>query len=307
MSTFDELSSTVQRLSAATAPAVVSIGRHGRGTGFVVAPGKVLTNAHNLRDRTTSVRFADGRTVQASVAGSNTSADLVVLDVDTADLEPLSWSDAEPSLGEVVFAVSAGRGQLRTTWGQVSAVRQSFPGPRGRTVSGAFEHTAPAAAGSSGAPVLDAQGRVIGINTHRPQQGFYLAELADADLRASVAEMAGGRVYEPLTLGVALMPGEVAARLRQAVGLPDRAGLLVRAVVPGSPAEAAGIRAGDLLVRAGETSLVSHRELFAVLAGLAPDAELPIALVRGSEELTVTVAFGAPADQGPQDAPVDAE
>ena len=63
-----------------------------RDPGFVVAPGKVLTNAHNLRDDTTEVAFADGRTVQGAVAGSDVDGDLVVLDVDTGDVAPLEWA-----------------------------------------------------------------------------------------------------------------------------------------------------------------------------------------------------------------------
>ncbi len=70
MTALEELTELVRRATADVGPAVVSIGRDGRGTGFVVAPGRVVTNAHNLRDRSTSVRFADGRTAQGTVTGS---------------------------------------------------------------------------------------------------------------------------------------------------------------------------------------------------------------------------------------------
>jgi S1-C subfamily serine protease len=291
MSVLDDLSGLVRDAVTSVGPSVVSIGRDGRGTGFVVTPGRVVTNAHNLRDRTTSVRFADGRTVQGSVAGSDIDGDLVVLDVDTADVPALSWSDKSVGEGDVVVAVTAGRQRLRATWGQVTGADRGFRGPRGRRIAGAIEHTAPAAAGSSGAPVLDRDGKVVAINTHRIDHGFYLARVADAELRDRIAAMGEGRRYERAKLGVALAPPQVAAKLRRAVGLPERDGLLVRGVVADSPAAAAGIKEGDLLVRAGDHDLATADDLFALLADVAPGSELSIALVRGSDELTVTAAW----------------
>jgi serine protease Do len=257
----------------------------------VVSPGRVVTNAHNLRDRTTSVRFADGRTVQGSVAGSDIDGDLVVLDVDTGDVPALSWSDTSVGEGDVVVAVTAGRQRLRATWGQVTGADRGFRGPRGRRIAGAIEHTAPAAAGSSGAPVLDPDGKVVAINTHRIDHGFYLARVADAELRDRIAAMGEGRRYERAELGVALAPPQVAAKLRRAVGLPERDGLLVRGVVADSPAAGAGIKEGDLLVRAGDHDLATADDLFAVLADVAPGSELSITLLRGSDEVTVTAAW----------------
>jgi S1-C subfamily serine protease len=291
MSVLDDLSGLVRDAVTSVGPSVVSIGRDGRGTGFVVTPGRVVTNAHNLRDRTTSVRFADGRTVQGSVAGSDIDGDLVVLDVDTADVPALSWSDKSVGEGDVVVAVTAGRQRLRATWGQVTGADRGFRGPRGRRIAGAIEHTAPAAAGSSGAPVLDRDGKVVAINTHRIDHGFYLARVADAELRERIAAMGEGRRYERAKLGVALAPPQVAAKLRRAVGLPERDGLLVRGVVADSPAAGAGIKEGDLLVRAGDHDLATADDLFAVLADVAPGSELSITLVRGSDELTVTAAW----------------
>jgi S1-C subfamily serine protease len=293
MSAIDELTTLVRTTLEATAQSVVSIGRGGRGSGFVVAPGRVVTNAHNLRDRTTSVRFADGRTVQGAVAGSDVDGDLVVLEVDTGDAPALPWSDEPVAAGDVVVAVTAGRQRLRATWGQVTGAERGFRGPRGRSIAGALEHTAPSPAGSSGAPILDRSGKVSGINTHRVEHGFYLARAADAELRQRISAMSEGRTYERAQLGVALAPPHVAARLRRSVGLPERDGLLVRGVVDGSPAAAAGIREGDLLVRASDRDLATADDLFAVLAEVAPGGELAITLVRGTDELTLTVTFAS--------------
>ena len=89
MSATTELSELVRTAFAAASPSVVGVGRHGRGSGFVVAPGRVVTNAHNLRDRTTEIRFLDGRVEQAAVMGSDVDGDLVVLEVDTGSAAAL--------------------------------------------------------------------------------------------------------------------------------------------------------------------------------------------------------------------------
>jgi serine protease Do len=288
---FEEVSELVRSASAATGASVVSIGRHGRGTGFVVAPGKVLTCAHNLRDRTTAVRFVDGRTAQGAVSGSDVDGDLVVLDVDTGELPALPWAAGPVRPGDPVVSVGAGGHHLRATWGQVSGADRGFRGPRGRSISGAVEHTAPCAAGSSGGPIVDAAGGVVGINTHRLDYGFYLARAADERLQATVAALVSGQRIGRLELGVALAPAPLASRLRGAVGLPERDGLLVRAVVDGSVADAAGIRKGDLLVRAGERDLVTADDLFAALAEVQPGGTFPVTLVRGADEHTVVATF----------------
>ena len=293
MTTIDDLRDVVREATERSSAAVVGIGRHGRGTGFVVAANRVLTNAHNLRDRTTEVRFADGRSAQGEVTGSDVDGDLVVLDVDTADVAPLEWSDDPATAGDVVVAVTAGRGQRRVTWGQVTRSDAGFRGPRGRRIAGAVEHTAPCAAGSSGAPVLDRSGRAVAVNTHRLEHGFYLARAADEELRQHVAAMTDGRTFERVTLGVALAPPAVAARLRRSVGLPERDGLLVRGVVDGSPAAAAAIQEGDLLVRAADQDLARADDLFTVLGGVTDGDSLAITLVRGADEQTVTVEFPA--------------
>lgn len=275
----------------AVGPAVVAIGRHGRGTGFVVGEGRVLTNAHNLRDRTTEVGFAGGRRVQGALLGSDVDGDLVVLDVDTAEVPALAWATDPVTTGDTVLAVSAGQHLVRVTWGQVTGSEQGFRGPRGRPVHGAIEHTAPAARGSSGAPLLNRAGQVVGVNTHRLEHGFYLARAADAALRDAVAVMQEGHRIEPVRLGVALAPNAVARRLRRAVGLTDRDGLLVRTVVEGSPAEAAGISVGDLLVAAAGRPLVAPDDVFTALEGLRPGDDLSVDVVRGEAESTLTVSF----------------
>ena len=273
----------------------VSIGRDGRGAGVVVAAGKVLTNAHNLRDRTTQVTFADGRIAQASLAGADVEGDLVVVDVDTADVTPIAWSDRQPAVGSVVFAASRGRSGGRISFGIVSATGRSFRGPRGRVIHGSIEHTAPLARGSSGGPLVDRDGKLIGINTSRLGQGFYLAISADESLRDRVEGLSAGRSTSRPVLGVALAPSHVARRLRASVGLEPLDGLLVRGVEEGSAADRAGIRQGDLLVAAAGSPLTAPDDLFVVLDGHDPAEGLELSLVRGAEDVLVAVTFNEPA------------
>lgn len=279
-------------------PTTVAIGRSGRGSGVVVAPGRVLTNAHNLRDRTTQVVFGDGRRVQAAVSGADPHGDLVVLEVDTGDVEPVEWSPDTPRVGTVVFAVARGLRGTRLGFGLTSGTDRPFRGPRGRRIPAGLEHSAPLARGSSGGPLVDRAGRLVGINTHRLGGGFYVAQPADAALRERVDRMGAGERIERPSLGVAVAPPEVARRLRAAVGLAERTGLLVRSVDDDSPASRAGVQVGDLLVRAGERDLVSVDTLFDVLDAHDVATPLELSAVRGADEVTLTVGFdpSAPSD-----------
>lgn len=289
----DALRTAARGAADRAAPSVVRIGQHGgRGCGVVVDAGHVLTNAHNLRDRTTEVRFADGRRVQGEVTAVDVDGDVAVLAVDTGDTPPLPWADALPDAGSIVFAVSrAGDGGLRLSFGMVSGVERAFRGPRGRQVSGSLEHTAPLARGSSGSPLVDHDGHLVGLNTARLGEGFYLARPADADLRARVEALAAGDAPRTLVLGVGLATAAVAAKLRASVGLPDRPGLLVRTVVEGGVAERAGVQVGDLLVAAGDQSLTTVDDLHRALDAVGASDELVLHLVRGADELSVTAAF----------------
>ncbi len=262
MSLLSELSDGARAALATAGPSTVSIGRHGRGAGVVVAQDRVLTNAHNLRDRTTQVTFADGRAEQGRVVGSDLDHDVVVLDVDTADVPALPWAEATAAVGDVVFAVGHTVHGQRVTFGTVSATDRAFRGPRGRRVKGALEHTAALGRGSSGGPVVDASGRFVGLNTHRLGEGFYLALAADAELRTKVDALAAGTTISRRLLGISVVPQEVARRLRSKVGLPDQAGRRVSGVVPGSPAATAGVSEGDLLVSIDGTA--GHRSRRAV-------------------------------------------
>ena len=146
------------------------------------------------------------------------------------------------------------------------------------------------ARGASGGPLLSLDGRVVGINTHRLGDGFYLALPGDASLQARVAKLVSGESGSPRRLGVALASSEVAAQLRKAVGLPELAGLLVRGVQADMAGARAGIQEGDLLVSAGGQTLAVVADLEKALDSLT-GSTIEVGLVRGVGELTVTASF----------------
>lgn len=296
MSVLEELESATRTVAERAGPAVVGIGRGWGGSGVVVAAGRVVTNAHNLGGPEVTVSFTDGRTTTGTVEGVDADGDLAVLAVETGDAPVIDWavdsSQTPPGLGSVVFALAnpAGAG-LRVTRGQVSATGQAFRGPRGRRIRGSLEHSAPMAKGSSGGAVVDAAGRLLGLNTNRLSEGFYLAIPADADLRLRIERLARGESARRPHLGVALAPARAARQLRQAVGLDERDGLLVRAVEESGAAAAAGVRTGDLLVSAAGRALRSVDDLHDALAAAGGGATLALQLVRGVEELEVSVTL----------------
>jgi S1-C subfamily serine protease len=296
MTILDEVGASIRQLAESAGASVVGIGqRWGTGSGIVLGTGQVLTNAHNVRGDQVTVTFADGRTAEGTVAGRDIDGDLAVISVDTGETPALPWaSSASAEIGKPVFALAnpGGRG-LRVTFGFVSGVERSFRGPRGRRITGSLEHTAPLLPGSSGGPVLDADGQLLGINTSRLGEGFYLAIPADETLRGRADALARGEAEASPRLGIAIAPGHVARRLRRAVGLPDTDGLLVRDVADDSPAARAGLASGDLITEAAGQPVRTPDDLFDALAAVR-GGTLELKVVRITDELTLQVTFTDP-------------
>lgn len=289
MSAIEELQSAISSVAEGAGPSIVGIGSRQRGSGVVIGEGRVLTNAHNVRGEEVTVTFADGRSTRGRLAGIDVDGDLAVVTVETSGAPALEWSDeASVGVGTAVFGAAAtSGGGTRVTFGTVSAVARAFRGPGGRKIAGSIEHTAPLAPGSSGGALLDAQGRLLGLNTNRIGEGFYLALPTDPSLRERVDALGRGESPTRRRLGVAVAPARVARRLRRSVGLPERDGILVRGVEDGSDAARAGIAEGDLIVEVGGRVITSPDELVDALASAEPPYEIKI--VRGLDERTVVV------------------
>jgi serine protease Do len=291
MQALKEVQDLVGGLAERVGPAVVGVGRF--GSGVVIGPGAILTNAHVVRGEEVEVRFADGRVEQATVAGLDADGDVAVIATETGGVEPVEWAANGGGIGSPVVALAnpGGRG-LRATLGFVSAAGQGFRGPRGRKIKASLEHTAPLPRGSSGSPVVDSEGRLLGINTLRLEGGLIVALAADAALRERVGALSRGEAPARATLGLALAPPRVARRLRNAVGLPELDGLLVRGVAEDGPGERAGIEQGDLIVGASGSPLSGIDDLYELLDRSAPGGAIELELVRGTDERKVEVTLG---------------
>jgi serine protease Do len=285
-----ELARTIRDLADRLGSSVVGI--NSRGCGVVVSDGLVITNTHNLTGQETVVTFGDGRQVEASVAGADIDGDLALLRVDTAGSAPFVEAEADVELGDVVFGLSRPGGRsLRVTVGTVSSVDRAFRGPRGSRIAGGVEHTAPLPRGSSGGPIVDAGGRLVGINTHRVDSGFYLALPTGSDFRRFVERAAAGEITARRSLGIAVVPPAAARRMRVAVGLPPVEAPLIRGLDENGPAGRAGLRRGDQILRAADVAIATVEDLQGVLADAG--STLTLRILRGTDEIDVQVDFDA--------------
>jgi serine protease Do len=296
MTVLEDLENAIQAGAERVGPSVIGLGQGwGRGSGFVIDSNRILTNAHNLRGDEVNVTFHDGRREAGRVLASDQDLDLAVIEADTGDTEPLQWSEEDVEslpIGRSVLALAnpGGRG-LRVTPGFVSSTARSFRGPRGRRISGAIEHTAPLPRGSSGGPLVDGSGRLLGINAVRADGNLILAVPADRVTRERVEKLSRGESPKRARLGVAIAPPRVARRLRRAVGLPERDGILIRAVERGSAADRAGLERGDLIVAAAGQELDRIESLYEALDAAQSGGQLELTIVRGTEERTVSVTL----------------
>ena len=218
----------------------------------------------------------------------DTDLDIALIEVETATRavtwEPDAVGAAHVGAPVLALANPGGHG-LRTTFGLVSATGRSFRGPRGRRIPGSIEHTAPLPRGSSGGPLVDPEGRLLGLNAVRREGGLILAVPADDALHRRVEALARGEGGERPRLGVALAHPRAARKMRAAVGLPTATVCSCAASSTARAAAAAGLERGDLLIAAGGTPLTSADDLFDALD--AAGDTLTLRVLRGTEERDV--------------------
>jgi serine protease Do len=159
-------------------------------------------------------------------------------------------------------------------------------------LEGLIEHTAPLPRGSAGGPLLDSRGQLLGLNAVRLAYGLILA-LPSTGMRERLDDLQSGRERAPRRLGVAVVPSRVARRLRAAVGLPEREGVLVRGVQEDSPAARAGLERGDLITSLQGRDVDSLDALFDALDAAPLDEPVALVVVRGVEQRELTVSLEA--------------
>lgn len=295
MSTLSQLSEETAAVIEAASKSLVRVDARRRisGSGVVWdAAGLIVTADHVLeREEDISVALPDGREVGASIAGRDPSTDLALLKVEAADLAPAPRGTA-PKVGHLVFALgAAGRQGVAATGGMVTALGGRTRGWRGGRSDEIIRTDTALYPGFSGGPLVDAEGRLLGINTSFLAPGASTAVSLATVERVSSALAKGGRVPRPY-LGVVSQPVGINARLRQALGLQQESGLLVLGVEADAPADKAGMLQGDLLIGLAGSPVRHSDELQRALAGQSPGESVVVRLVRGGEAKEVSVVLG---------------
>lgn len=266
----------------------------GVGSGFIIDDdGHIVTNNHVIDDATEmTVTLADGRELDARLVGSDPLTDLALIKVDEADLPAIAFGDSDRiRVGDWVVAIGSpfGFGGSATA-GIISA--------RGRDIrSGPYDDflqiDAPINSGNSGGPIVDANGKVVGVNTaiFSPTGGNVGIGFAipAREARHIVEQLKADGSVTRGWLGVQIQP--LTDDVAEALGLDTADGALVAEVVSDGPAARAGIRAGDVIVRYGTETVTSPRELSHAVARTEPGSKTPLTVVRKGQEKRVTAVI----------------
>ncbi len=299
------------------------------GSGFVVdEEGHIITNAHVVEGAdSVDVSFSEeGDSVEAEVKGVDTSSDVAVLKVDPSEvpnLTPLPLGDSSKlAVGDPVIAIGNPFGYSRTvTTGIVSGLQRQIQAPNGFTIPDAVQTDASINPGNSGGPLLDANGRVIGINSQiqtgggNGSVGIGFAVSINT-VKELLPELRAGETIERAYLGVQMQG--VTKQLAEDLNLGADHGALVVEVTPGSPAEDAGLRGGrtetadgltiggDLIVAIDGEDMRDEDDVANAIASHSPGDEVEVEYYRGNDKRTATVeltkrpasADAAPSDEG---------
>src|SRR5215218_9101799 len=279
----------VQRIYESAREGVVSVrAGSGTGTGFVVdRDGTLVANAHVVGSSDeVQLQFADDETAQARVAGVDRSSDLAVLKVDTGETGPLHELELADSdgvrTGQLAVAIGSPFGLPQTaTAGIVSGTGRHIQAPDGFQIDSVIQTDAPINPGNSGGPLLDANGRVIGVNSQiqtggngNGNVGIGFAVPANT-VRDVIPRLERGETIRRPYLGVSTAPADGGARVQQATA--------------GGPAAKAGLRAGDLIVSVGGAAVREPDDVAAAIQDRRPGQTVRIEIERGGDRRTLEV------------------
>lgn len=270
----------------------------GAGSGFFIAAnGFIVTNNHVVADATEiMVKLADGRELEARLVGRDESTDLAVIKVEGTDFPFVNFEEAaQPRVGDWVIAVGNPFGLGGTaTAGIVSAQGRSIPDPTASYVD-FLQIDAAINRGNSGGPTFDIYGRVIGVNSaiYSPTGGSVGIGFA---IPASVAKPITDRLMRGETiqrgyLGVII--GNIDADLREGLDLPaGTTGAYITEVTKGAPADVAGLKPGDVVIRINGETIASSTELTRRVADVQVGQPIRLEILRDGRRQTVTVRSG---------------
>jgi len=281
-------------------PSVVTI-RHGDGTGSGVVwsrDGVVVTNDHVVGDaRSVEVAFFDGRRVEGTVRASDPSTDLAVVQVGREDLQPATFQQELPAVGELAVAVGSPLGfQNTVTAGIISGLHREIPGSAQqniRSLVDLIQTDAAISPGNSGGALVNGQGQVIGISVAYIPPEAGAVSIGFAIPGATAVDVVGqllrtGRVSHAY-LGI--QPAQVTEQVAAMLGLDQARGVVALQVIADTPAAAAGLRPGDVLTRIDDAAIDTVEDLFAELRRRDPGDQVRLTIVRNgrSQQLGATL------------------
>ncbi len=273
----------------------------GSGTGFVIEDdGTIVTNAHVVDDATSArVIFDDSdKAVQAKILGRDESTDLAVLRVDPASapkLRPLVLADSDTvQVGDAAIAIGYPLGLDRTvTAGIISGLGREIQAPNGFSIDKVIQTDAPINPGNSGGPLLDAKGRVIGVNSQIATDG---ASQGNVGIGFAVPSNTVREVVPKLESGQTIAHPYMGVSTSEAV---TGSGALVRRVAPGSPAAKAGVQAasssgegGDLIVAIGGTPIAGPDDVINAVTAKKPGDSVTVVVLRDGKRTSIDVVLG---------------
>jgi S1-C subfamily serine protease len=269
----------------------------GSGSGFVFTPdGFILTNSHVVHGASEiDVALMDGRRFQAQLIGDDPDTDLAVIRVNASNLAPVHLGDSQSiRVGQLVIAIGNPYGfQYSVTAGVVSALGRSLRAQSGRLMDGVIQTDAALNPGNSGGPLVNSRGEVIGVNTATilPAQGICFATSIDTAKFVAARLIRDGKVSRSY-IGLAGQNVPLPRRIVRFYQLPVETAVLVVSFETNSynsPAKAAGILAGDLIVSFGGQSIRSIDDLHRLLTDDRIGEKTPVTVIRGTQLLTFDV------------------
>jgi S1-C subfamily serine protease len=277
--------------------------RGGSGSGFIFTPdGFVLTNSHVVHGADEIiVTLSDGRSYNAKLVGDDPETDLAVIDIDAPNLSSVEFGDSTAiQVGQLVIAIGNPYGfQYTVTAGVVSNLARSFRSRNGRLIDNIIQTDAALNPGNSGGPLVDSQGRVVGVNTAiiPAAQGICFAIPAATAQFVAARLMRDGRIKRSY-IGVAGQNVPLHRRLVRYHKLEVETGVLIVGIEPDSPAGRAGVAEGDLIVGLDSRPIRNIDDLQRLLTDEHVGVTIPIVVLRGTEKLTIDVT---PAESVPRE------
>jgi S1-C subfamily serine protease len=290
VSVLAQLSQDLAALVARAAPAVVGLAhRRGQGSGVVLAEdGYILTNSHVARSPDVRIRLSDGATLPGRLLGADDHTDLAVVRVEAPLPAPLALAEAETlSVGQLVVAIGNPLGFERSvSLGVVSALFRSLPTSEGGLLEGLIQTDAAVNPGNSGGPLVDAEGRVVGITTAMLAYASGIGFAVPASTASWVAAVLiqKGEVRRPF-LGITARGEDLGPALAAQAG--QRRAVRVLGVGSGTPAAQSGLLADDVLLAANGRPVATVDDLQRVLVLSGPEVRLEVRRRGEGRELVV--------------------